>query len=80
MLMSFLRSEWGGGWGFEKGRSGMLVLADVAKVEVHFMEGTVLRAPRMGEAGKTLKLHSQASPKLPSFLLYVSSLAQKQDL
>lgn len=58
----------------------MLVLADVAKVEVQSMEGTVLRAPRMGEAGKPLKLHNQTSPQLPSLLLYISSLAHKQDL
>lgn len=58
----------------------MLVLADVAEVVVYSMEGTALRAPRMGEAGKTLKFHSQASPKLPSFLLYVFSLAREQEL
>lgn len=36
----------------------LMVLADVAKVEVQSMEGTALRAPRMGEAGKPLKLHN----------------------
>lgn len=45
MHMSFLLSVWGNGWDFEKGRTGMLVLADVAKVEVHSMEGTALRTP-----------------------------------
>lgn len=44
------------------------------------MEGAVLRALRMGEAGKPLKPHTQASPVLPHFLIYVSSLAHKQDL
>lgn len=69
MLMSFLLSVWGGGRGFEKGRTGMLVLADIAKVKVHSMEGTALRVERMGETGEPLKLHNQASLKLPSFLL-----------
>lgn len=58
----------------------MLVLADVAKVEVQSMEGTALRAPRMGEAGKPLKSHNETSPQLPSLLLSISSLAHKQDL
>lgn len=69
MLMSFLLSVWGGGWGFEKGRTGMLVLADVSRVKVHSMEGTMLRVERMGEAGEPWKLHNQTSLKLPSFLL-----------
>lgn len=43
----------------------MLVLVDVAKVEVHSMEGTALRTPRMGEAGKPLKLFSQHLPSRP---------------
>lgn len=58
----------------------MLDFADMAKTEGCSMEGTALRVPRMGLANKPVKLHLQASPMLPSFLLYVSSLTHKQDL